>query len=78
MIVSIKKQDKLQNYEGISGGPIMVCGDVIGVAVRQLSDNKIAGVSLKQLKKFFPEVYSNKIVISSIRKAVMIHTSSVM
>lgn len=78
MIVSIKKQDKLQNYEGISGGPIMVCGDVIGVAVRQLSDNKIAGVSLKQLKEFFPEVYSNKIAISRIRKAAMIHTSSVM
>lgn len=78
MIVSIKKQDKLQNYEGISGGPIMVCGDVIGVAVRQLSDNKIAGVSLKQLKEFFPEVYSNKIVISNIKKAAMIHTSSVM
>lgn len=78
MIVSIRKQDRLQNYEGISGGPIMVCGDVIGVAVRQLSDNKIAGVSLKQLMEFFPEVYSNKIVISSIKKAAMIHTSSVM
>lgn len=78
MVVSIRKQDRLQNYEGISGGPIMVCGNVIGIAVRQLSDNKIAGVSLKQLKKFFPEVYSNKIVISSIKKAAMIHTSSVM
>lgn len=78
IVVSIKKQDKLQNYEGISGGPIMVCGDVIGVAVRQLSDNKIAGISLKQLREFLPEVYSNKIVISSIRKVAMIHTSSVM
>lgn len=76
MIVAIDKQDKLQNYEGISGGPIMVSGDVIGFAVRQLSDNKIAGMSLKRLREFFPEVYSDKIVISSIREASMIHESS--
>ncbi len=78
MIVSIEKQDKLQNYEGISGGPIIVCGDVIGFAVRQLQDNRIAGISLKGLRKFFPEVYSNKIVVTCIRKATMLHSSSLM
>lgn len=76
MIVKIKKQDKLQNYEGISGGPIMIGGNVIGFAVKQLSDNKIAGISLKCLKEFLPEVYSNKIVVSNIRKTAILHTSS--
>ena len=76
MIVKIKKQDKLQNYEGISGGPIMIGGNVIGFAVKQLSDNKIAGISLKCLKEFLPEVYSNKIMVSNIRKTAILHTSS--
>lgn len=76
MIVSVKKQDKLQNYEGMSGGPITICGNVIGFAVRQLSDNKIAGISLKCLKEILPEVYSNKIMVSSIRKTAILHSSS--
>lgn len=78
MIVSIEKQDKLQNYEGISGDPIIVCGDVLGFAARQLQDNRIAGISLKGLRKFFPEVYSNKIVVTCIRKATLLHSSSLM
>lgn len=40
-----------RNIIFISGGPIMVSGDVIGFAVRQLSDNKIAGMSLKRLRE---------------------------
>lgn len=54
----------------------MIGGNVIGFAVKQLSDNKIAGISLKCLKEFLPEVYSNKIMVSNIRKTAILHTSS--
>ena len=54
----------------------MIGGNVIGFAVKQLSDNKIAGISLKCLKEFLPEVYSNKFMVSNIRKTAILHTSS--
>lgn len=61
---------------GFPAVPIMIGGNVIGFAVKQLSDNKIAGISLKCLKEFLPEVYSNKIMVSNIRKTAILHTSS--
>lgn len=47
IIVSIKKEDQLQTYEGLSGAPLIVAGNVVGIITRQENIEKLEALSIK-------------------------------
>lgn len=49
LIITIKKEDQLQNYEGVSGAPIIVLGNIIGIAKKQENSEKIEALPIKYI-----------------------------
>jgi len=46
IMVSIKKEDQLQTYEGVSGAPLIVAGNVVGIITRQESVERLEALSI--------------------------------
>ncbi len=51
LIVNVKKENQLHNYEGLSGSPIVLLGNIIGVIVRQENSEKLGALTIKHIKK---------------------------
>ena len=49
LIITIKKEDQLQNYEGFSGAPVIVLGNIIGIAKKQENSEKIEALPIKYI-----------------------------
>ncbi len=49
IIVSIKKEDQLQNYEGLSGAPLIVAGNVVGIITKQENIERLEALSIKYI-----------------------------
>lgn len=49
LIITIKKEDQLQNYEGFSGVPVIVLGNIIGIAKKQENSEKIEALPIKYI-----------------------------
>ena len=49
LIVNIKKENQLQNYEGLSGAPIIIFGNIVGVIVKQENSEKLEGLPVKYI-----------------------------
>ena len=47
LIVNIKKENQLQNYEGVSGAPVIVLGNIVGVITRQVDCERLEALSVK-------------------------------
>lgn len=50
IMISVKKEDELQNYEGLSGAPVIVFGAVVGMIVRQESNEKLEALSVEYIR----------------------------
>lgn len=49
IIVSINKEDQLQTYEGLSGAPLIVAGNVVGIITRQENTERLEALSIKSV-----------------------------
>lgn len=83
LIVNVKKDDQLQNYEGLSGSPVIVLGNIVGVVVRQENSERLEVLTIKcvrrvlqcgkvsiKKKKIPISVSEEKFNLSSLRKKV--------
>jgi hypothetical protein len=61
LIIDIKKQDQLNDYEGLSGSPVIVLGNVIGIIVRQENSERLEALSMKFIKSQFLLCFRRKI-----------------
>lgn len=62
LIVDVKKDDQLQTYEGFSGAPVIVLGNVVGVVVRQENNKRLEVLTIKDIGRIlrFEEVSIKK------------------
>lgn len=51
LIVNVKKEKQLQNYEGLSGSPIIVLGNIVGIIVKQENIERLEALTIKHIKK---------------------------
>lgn len=51
LIVNIKKENQLQNYEGVSGAPVIVLGNVVGVITKQENSEQLEALPIKYINK---------------------------
>lgn len=51
LIVNVKKDDQLQNYEGLSGSPVIVLGNIVGIVVRQENSERLEVLTIKCVKR---------------------------
>ena len=51
MIITVKKEEQLQSYEGLSGAPVSVLGNIIGVIVKQENNERVEALSIKYINK---------------------------
>lgn len=51
LIVNVKKEMQLQNYEGLSGSPIIVLGNIVGVIVKQENNERLEALTIKHIKR---------------------------
>ena len=81
--ISINKEDNLQTYEGLSGAPLIVAGNIVGIIVQQESIERLIAIPIKSVKeklcsqdiKFIkravPECFLDKIfTINNLKKKV--------
>ena len=57
IIVSINKEDQLQTYEGLSGAPLIVAGNVVGIITRQENTERLEALSIKSVKDNLGDEY---------------------
>lgn len=51
IIVNVKKENQLQNYEGLSGAPIIILGNIVGVIAKQENSERLEALAIKYIKK---------------------------
>lgn len=51
MVITVKKEDQLQSYEGLSGAPVVVLGNIIGIIIRQENSEKVEALSIKYINE---------------------------
>lgn len=51
LIVNIRKDNQIQNYEGLSGAPIIVLGNIVGVIVKQENSERLEALPIKYINK---------------------------
>lgn len=51
LIVNVKKENQLQNYEGLSGAPIIVLGNIVGVIIKQENSERLEALPIKYINK---------------------------
>lgn len=51
IIINVKRENQLQNYEGLSGSPLIVLGNIIGIIVRQENSERLEALSIKYINK---------------------------
>lgn len=49
LLIHVNKENQLQNYEGLSGAPVSVLGDVVGIITRQLNCEKLEALPVKYI-----------------------------
>lgn len=51
IIINVKRENQLQNYEGLSGSPLIVLGNIIGIIVKQENSERLEALSIKYINK---------------------------
>lgn len=51
LIVNIKTENQLQNYEGVSGAPVIVLGNIVGVIIKQENSERLEALPIKYISK---------------------------
>lgn len=51
LIVNIKTENQLKNYEGVSGAPVIVLGNIIGVIIKQENSKRLEALPIKYINK---------------------------
>ena len=51
LIVNIKTENQLQNYEGVSGAPVIVLGNIVGVIVKQENIERLEALPIKYINE---------------------------
>ena len=51
LIVNIKKENQLQNYEGVSGAPVIVLGNIVGIITKQKDRERLEALPIKYIGK---------------------------
>ena len=51
LIVNVKKDDQLQNYEGLSGSPVIILRNIVGIVVRQENSERLEVLTIKCVKR---------------------------
>ena len=49
LIVNIKKENQLQNYEGVSGAPVIILGNIVGIVTRQKDSERLEVLPIKYI-----------------------------
>lgn len=49
IVIGIKKENKLQNYQGLSGAPLIVSGNIVGIIVIQENNEQLRALSIKYI-----------------------------
>ena len=50
LVVTVNKEDQLQNYEGLSGAPLSVMGNIVGVIEKQENSERLKALPIKYIK----------------------------
>lgn len=72
LLLSINEGSRLQNYEGLSGSPLLIRGNIVGIVVAQNSSEEIKSIPVSYIKQ---NLDCSKIQIIS-RKIAAIHEGS--
>lgn len=51
LIVDINEENQLQNYEGVSGAPVIVVGNIVGIIIRQENSKRLEALPIKYINK---------------------------
>lgn len=51
LIVNIKKENQLRNYEGVSGSPVIVLGNIVGLITKQESSERLEALPINYINK---------------------------
>lgn len=51
LIFNIKKENQLQNYEGVSGAPVIILGNIVGVITRQENSERLEALPINYINK---------------------------
>lgn len=51
LIFNIKKENQLQNYEGVSGAPVIVLGNIVGVITKQENSERLEALPINYINK---------------------------
>ena len=49
LIINIKKENQLPDYEGLSGAPVIVLGNIVGVVKKQENSERIEALPIKYI-----------------------------
>lgn len=49
LIVNIKKENQLQNYEGVSGAPVIALGNIVGIVTKQKDSERLEALPIKYI-----------------------------
>lgn len=49
-IISVNKEDELQDYQGLSGSPVTIFGCVIGIVIRQENSERLEALPVKYIR----------------------------
>lgn len=49
LIVNIKKENQLQNYEGVSGSPVIALGNIVGIITKQKDSERLEALPIKYI-----------------------------
>lgn len=49
LIVNIKKENQLQNYEGVSGAPVIALGNIVGIITKQKDSERLEALPIKYI-----------------------------
>ena len=53
LIVNIKTENQLENYEGVSGAPVIVLGNIVGVIIKQENSKRLEALPIKYINKVY-------------------------
>lgn len=49
LIVSVKKEDQLHNYEGLSGAPVVISENIVGIIIKQENSERLEALSIRHI-----------------------------
>lgn len=51
LLINVNKDNQLQNYEGVSGAPVIVLGNIVGIITKQIDSGRLEALPVKYINK---------------------------